>query len=68
SDEIKMITDDRQKDWFVRPICWNIEKGYTCSFYEQSMSGHGPLIGQYEGFSDSWFGSEHAAYYKCWIT
>lgn len=68
TDDIKNITSDRQSGWFVRPICWNIEKGFSCSFYAESWGGHGPLIGQYEGFSDGWFGTEYAAYYKCWLT
>lgn len=68
TNDVKIITGDRQRGWFVRPICWNIEQGYSCNFYEQSWTGHGPLIGQYEGFSDGWFGSEYAAYYKCWRT
>ncbi|EUC42916.1 hypothetical protein COCMIDRAFT_74528, partial [Bipolaris oryzae ATCC 44560] len=68
TDEIKPITDDTQRGYFVRPICWNIERHFSCSFYADSLTGHGPLIGQYEGFSEGWFSTEYAAYYRCWFT
>jgi hypothetical protein len=66
--EIKQIAKDEYKSYFVRPICFHLEPGYSCNFYEQSVRGHGPLIGQYEGPIESYFDMEYASHYECWLS
>ncbi|KAF1944448.1 hypothetical protein EJ02DRAFT_452312 [Clathrospora elynae] len=64
--DIRVITFDKENDYFVRPITYHVEENYVCKFFEESSRGVGPVIGEWKGPADGEFGDNWAAFYMCW--